>query len=100
MTHTYELPRLMPSDLVDFFSIYVKPNTMNCDSSRIKRDQSSNSDNLRKRHFEEGKCFSCGQSGHKQSCCSKMAKFESRALPYREVLTLQMIRRLYLCKLN
>lgn len=55
--------KLMPNELVEFFSIYVKSNTStfnkkSSESSRNDRFSKLNHDaNVRKRKFEEGKCF-------------------------------------------
>ncbi|CAH2216889.1 jg8100, partial [Pararge aegeria aegeria] len=72
--------KLMPNEIVEFFSIYVKSNTSSFnrksgDSISYDRLSKSNYDaKIRKRRFEEGICFSCGQRGHTQSRCSKKSK--------------------------
>ncbi|CAG9135605.1 unnamed protein product [Plutella xylostella] len=69
--------KLMPCDLVDFFSIYVKPSVK---EPRVKTGSADAKpkrfDNTRKRRFEEGKCFNCGLAGHRQDRCHKRTRIE------------------------
>lgn len=72
--------KLTPNDLVDFFSNYVKTATSKFNSTPIKASSSYHSKNAlrhgnpRKRHFDSGKCFSCGRSGHNQADCKKFKR--------------------------
>ncbi|RVE41316.1 hypothetical protein evm_014030 [Chilo suppressalis] len=70
--------KLMPNELVEFLSIYVKPNTSNSNRnlniSQIDRSFKNNRISDRKRRFEVGRCFVCGERGHKQSNCYKKRK--------------------------
>lgn len=70
--------KLMPNQLVEFLSIYVKPKLPNS-----KRPNTSNNDRFskpsydassRKRRFDDGACFTCGKHGHKSSDCYKRLK--------------------------
>lgn len=71
--------KLTPNELVEFFSIYVKSNTLNVDKksshslSNTHFPKHEHNIHFRKRRFENG-CFLCGQPGHKQSNCTKRAK--------------------------
>lgn len=71
--------KLLPKDLVEFFSNYVKHVT----SSDPVRNVLNNVDrNSRKRPFcnygsKNIKCFSCGEVGHTQRSCSKRPKDDS-----------------------
>lgn len=75
--------KLMPNELVEFFSIYVKSNTpaQNKKSNYTSRNENnsskSNVTSTRKRRFNDGKCFLCGQSGHRQIDCTKKHKSNS-----------------------
>ncbi|KAL0820281.1 hypothetical protein ABMA28_006194 [Loxostege sticticalis] len=76
--------KLMPKELVEFFSIYIKPNAaMNNLQTIPPRNQRDNSrfrcppDTLRKRRYESGKCFTCGLPGHLQSSCSKKPRVDN-----------------------
>lgn len=72
--------KLKPNDLVEFLSIYIKSNTSVLtkkfgNTSRNDRFSNSNRDiAARKRKFADGKCFLCGQHGHRQSNCAKRSK--------------------------
>lgn len=72
--------RLTTKDLVEFLSIYTKPNTIQSVSS-MKPPQSKNNDlGQRKRVYDnktpthEIKCFLCGAIGHVQRVCPKRPK--------------------------
>lgn len=79
--------KLMPNDLVEFFSIYVKSASTKTSSSVIAHPAQNNrnnsskfkrpADNNRKRRYESGKCFSCGLPGHVQASCPKKSKTEN-----------------------
>lgn len=65
--------KLSPKDLVDFFSIYLKPKPFN---DPVRSVRNINERNLLKRPFDSHnskaiKCFSCGDVGHTQKSCSK-----------------------------
>lgn len=74
--------KLMPDDIVNFLSIYVKPS----DGMPVRskpRDSFRKPDsqpNTRNREYNNPKikCFSCGGHGHKQSSCSKRVKLDDR----------------------
>lgn len=70
--------KLMPKDLVEFLSIYVKSkNRASNDSVRSSRNRYDNHDGNRKRArtFKgEIKCFSCDSVGHVQRLCPKRLK--------------------------
>lgn len=76
--------KLLPNDLVEFFSIYVKTTEVKTKqnvprtgdrksmSVRVKHDSSGNVAGVnRKRVFQAGLCFSCGLPGHKQAFCKR-----------------------------
>lgn len=69
--------KLMPNELVDYFSIYVKPDTRKTNLPSVTPRNNTGfqrpSDN-RKRKFSDGRCFSCGQAGHTQAFCNKRFK--------------------------
>lgn len=70
---------LTTKDLVEFFSIYTKPNS-NSSVTSVKPSQSKQFDgNFRKRQHNNNKsrettCFSCGSAGHIKSACPKQSK--------------------------
>lgn len=64
--------KLKPNDLVEYFSIYVNANHS---KNYIANSRTSHADiaknyNIKKRRYEEGKCFSCGKIGHKSVSCT------------------------------
>lgn len=72
--------RLMPRDLVEFLSIYTKPNS-NISHSSVRPSRSRQIEpNLRKRGHtfktpnRDIKCYTCGATGHPQRLCPKRHK--------------------------
>lgn len=66
--------KLLPNNLVEFLSIYVKPNTSKSNTSRatsqnISGAKNKNDTTSRKRYFDDRRCFSCGETGHRQATC-------------------------------
>lgn len=69
--------KLLPKDLVEFFSIYVKPSNTSSDSMRNVRN--SIDKNNMKREFQDNcskniKCYNCHEMGHAQRLCPKRSK--------------------------
>lgn len=77
--------KLLPNDLVEFLSIYVKPNPQSLkkvgNSSDRNRFNKNNDSHSRKRRFEEGRCFTCDKPGHKASNCTKRMRPNSTVNP-------------------
>lgn len=77
--------KLLPSDLVGFFSIYVKPGVpksrvtypISNTSTHLNKNKSTFDNNSRKRRYNEGKCFSCGLPGHKRESCRKKPRIDN-----------------------
>lgn len=75
--------RLMPKDLVDFLSIYTKPNVCpvrpfqnrNFDRNSRKRTHNSKS----RVPTRDLKCFSCGSANHIQRLCPKRPRIDTPA---------------------
>lgn len=84
--------KLSPSQLVEFFSIYVKPSAPKNNSHTTQQSVSSGkekfhpqSGNSRKRRIEDGKCFSCGQLGHTRKNCNKKTRTDQTPAPSSDV---------------
>ncbi|KAF9411123.1 hypothetical protein HW555_007428 [Spodoptera exigua] len=67
--------KLMPNELVEYLSIYVKSNLNSKKYTNPSNNDRSFKSTLetsqRKRKFEDGTCFLCGKYGHKSSNCHK-----------------------------
>lgn len=82
--------RLLPNELVNFLSVYLKPKTAQptkvtprFDPRKPHRtDHRQNDHSSRRRErpdtFAGPKCFSCGKFGHKQLQCPKRAKMDDQ----------------------
>ncbi|CAH2085734.1 unnamed protein product [Euphydryas editha] len=74
--------KLLPNDLVEFFSIYVKPSQTKLNNTSrpvLSRFRNTQWHQLRKREHSSNQisCYLCGFFGHKQVNCPKRAKCHS-----------------------
>lgn len=74
--------KLMPCDLVNFLSTFIKPaivknNNLTSYNSMMRSHISKSQTDKRVTSFIATKCFLCGQIGHKQAVCPKKLKASS-----------------------